>query len=389
MPSRPSTILRSVRIRNFKAIHDSRSVRLGDINVFVGNNGSGKSSLIEALEALQILVTRGLDDAMQRWHGIDHVRNKSREPQSKRITHGIERVQAIEFKLAGRFAGEAFSYSVAVTDRNNGSEILIEREDAQIGKVLAERDNSGRLRLKKKGQTRGSIKMLRTGESLIDEVPLKSYIEDWQILRLHSQVMGEPFARKLSRGRIRLNSDGSNIAEYLHEIREVSPSAFGGILDALRVVLPYSIDLQPSFTEEVQQMMYLQMTEQKFKIPGWMLSTGTLRVLALLAVLRHPTPPPLVVIEEIENGLDPRTIHLLVEEIRMAIELGKSQILMTTHSPYMMDLLPLSSIILCERRGRDVVFRRPDDDAAIKSWSEEFAPGQLYTMDRFSQKADR
>ena len=50
-------------------------------------------------------------------------------------------------------------------------------------------------------------------------------------------------------------------------------------------------------------------------VPGWLLSTGTLRILALLACLRHPDPPPLLVVEEIENGLDPRTIHLLVEEI--------------------------------------------------------------------------
>ena len=61
--------------------------------------------------------------------------------------------------------------------------------------------------------------------------------------------------------------------------------------------------------------MHLEMTEADFKVMGWLLSTGTLRVLALLALFRHPEPPPLIVIEEIENGLDPRTIHLIVEEI--------------------------------------------------------------------------
>jgi len=44
------------------------------------------------------------------------------------------------------------------------------------------------------------------------------------------------------------------------------------------------------------------MTEGDFKIPDWLLSSGTLRILALLALFRHPTPPPLIVIEEIENG---------------------------------------------------------------------------------------
>ena len=45
---------------------------------------------------------------------------------------------------------------------------------------------------------------------------------------------------------------------------------------------------------------------KNFEVPGWLLSTGTLRIVALLACLRHPKPPPLLVVEEIENGLDPR-----------------------------------------------------------------------------------
>ena len=91
------------------------------------------------------------------------------------------------------------------------------------------------------------------------------------------------------------------------------------------------------------------MTEENFKVPGWLLSTGTLRILALLACLRHPYPPPLLVVEEIENGLDPRTIHLLVEEFRAAIAAKKTQILVTTHSPYLLDLLDLSHIVVVER----------------------------------------
>ena len=41
-----SMTLQSVRIRNFKAIVDSRTLRFGPLTVFIGHNGSGKSSLI-------------------------------------------------------------------------------------------------------------------------------------------------------------------------------------------------------------------------------------------------------------------------------------------------------------------------------------------------------
>jgi predicted ATPase len=127
------------------------------------------------------------------------------------------------------------------------------------------------------------------------------------------------------------------------------------------------------------------MTEEDFKVPGWLLSTGTLRILALLACLRHPDPPPLLVVEEIENGLDPRTIHLLVEEFRAAIDAKKTQIIVTTHSPYLLDLLDLSHIVVVERVDGEPVFHRPDK-AQLAEWSKSFAPGRLYTMGRLTRE---
>lgn len=54
----------SVRVRNFKAIVDSKTVKLGPLTALIGNNGTGKSSLIEALETYQIIVRDGLDIAI-------------------------------------------------------------------------------------------------------------------------------------------------------------------------------------------------------------------------------------------------------------------------------------------------------------------------------------
>jgi predicted ATPase len=143
-----------------------------------------------------------------------------------------------------------------------------------------------------------------------------------------------------------LERDGSNIGQYLLSLRDASVDAFEGFLEALRYVVPYVRDLQATISDAIERRAYLEMTEEDFKVPGWLLSTGTLRVAALLACLRHPTPPPLLVVEEIENGLDPRTLHLVVEEIRAAITAETTQVLLTTHSPYLLDLLDLSHIVV-------------------------------------------
>lgn len=200
--------------------------------------------------------------------------------------------------------------------------------------------------------------------------------------------MTEPMPQKRSYGAIKLNQDGSNIAEYLQSIRDQDIQAFNGIIDALKVVLPFAEDLQPAITSELDRKVYLMMSEENIadKLPGWLLSTGTLRILALLAVMRHPTPSPVIIIEEIENGLDPRTIHLLVDEIRYFVESGRGQVVVTTHSPYLLDLLNLSQLVVVERNtSGSPVFTRPASQKSLEEWAQKFSPGKLYTMGKLKR----
>jgi len=118
------------------------------------------------------------------------------------------------------------------------------------------------------------------------------------------------------------------------------------------------------------------------------MSTGTLRILALLALLRHPKPAPLIVIEEIENGLDPRTVHIIIEEIRRVVESGLSQVILTSHSPYLLDLLDLSHIVLVERVNGQPIFTRPSHDVELQKWAKRFGPGKLYTMGRLGREEE-
>ena len=220
------------------------------------------------------------------------------------------------------------------------------------------------------------------------EVEVANHIAAWQFLTLQPEVMGVPQPQQRTSGGVHLRKDGSNIADYLLEIRKLSIDAFEGIVQAMAYVLPYARDLQAAITSELERKAYLQLTESDFKVPGWMLSTGTLRVLALLAVMRHPNPPPLIVIEEIENGLDPRSIHLLIEEIRSAVTSGVTQVILTTHSPYLLDLLKLDQITLVARDASgEPRFHRPSNSESLQRWALEFAPGRLYTMGKLHEVA--
>jgi predicted ATPase len=120
------------------------------------------------------------------------------------------------------------------------------------------------------------------------------------------------------------------------------------------------------------------------------LSGGTLRILALLAALRHPKGPSVLFIEELENGLDPRAIGFVMEEIRRAVSSGDKQVILTSHSPYLLNKLSLSHIVTVERQpGGPPTFRRPAEEDELMKWSEDFAPGSLYTMGRLRSPEDR
>lgn len=162
------------------------------------------------------------------------------------------------------------------------------------------------------------------------------------------------------------------------------------MLDALRYILPYAADVRPEVIRDLVESRSLFRLTESFSgehhahLPGWVLSGGTLRLLALLAALRHPRGPEVLVVDELENGLDPRAIGFVVEEIREAVESGGKQVIATTHSPYLLDKLTLAHVVTVERTpAGPPVFRRPDEDAELTKWAERFAPGALYTMGLF------
>ena len=359
--------LQSCCIRNFKAIRDSGVLKFGPLTVFIGNNGSGKSSAFEGLEAFKTMVIDGVDAAMAPWHGFEHAWNKAAEHRivkSKAFTEACANPLSIYAK--GNTGGKAFRAKLEVTALDETCDELVANYVSAISpaKFIPHPDF-----------------LLR--DFRVREPQLIELVTDWQFLSMTPKEMAAPRLKRRAGDRPALDRSGANIADYLQHIYDREPDAFEGILDAMRTVLPYAEDMRPRITSGIEKRVYLELAENGFrdKLPTWLFSTGTVRILALLAVLRNPQPPSILFVEEIENGLDPQTIHLLVEEIRFFVQSGLGQVVLTTHSPYLMDLLPLASLVLVER-GEDgePVFSRPADSDSLAEWAKKFAPGKLYTM---------
>ena len=66
--------------------------------------------------------------------------------------------------------------------------------------------------------------------------------------------------------------------------------------------------------------------------------------------------------------------------MRSAATRGKTQVIATTHSPYLLDMLDLDDVLLCERGPKGPAFSWPASRKEMKAWRDRFLPGKLYTM---------
>ena len=114
------------------------------------------------------------------------------------------------------------------------------------------------------------------------------------------------------------------------------------------------------------------------------LSDGTLRFIALLAILLSPSPSPpdpspLVCIEEPELGLHPDAVSHLADLLVEASE--RMQLVVTTHSDALVSALSNQpdAIVACERPGAGTQLRRLDPEK-LASWLEDYRLGDLWRM---------
>jgi len=381
-----------ISIKNFKAIQ-SATIKLSDISVFVGNNGSGKSSVIEALQTLQNVLLHGLSTGFnERWFGLEHIRNTStaEKGSGKKLF-----INDIEIEIQGKIEQDKYKYKVCFNTNRSGDLYLITHESLVHGKTevfkseVVDEKGATEFFINNEPLPTGRIanNLVLSDKNLISQlqfaIKFGNYISSWQFLSLEPERMYFPIRRDYSATSVRMKSTGENLADFFSRMQD-NPTISDIILDKMRYVLP---DLDNVGREEIsiqkQIYLFLQEHNNKRRLPSWLFSSGTLRILAILAILNSKTPPPVVFIEEIENGLDPRTLNLLVEEMRSL--LPEHQFVATTHSPYFLDLVALKHIIVAERTDGKTDYYRPDDDERLNAWKTKFSAGNLYTMNRLSR----
>jgi predicted ATPase len=130
--------------------------------------------------------------------------------------------------------------------------------------------------------------------------------------------------------------------------------------------------------ESGTMQLYLHEQGLKTPVPATRLSDGTLRFMAILALLLSPTTKPLICIEEPELGLHPDALPLLAT---LMVEASKrTQLVVTTHSDTLVSALTeeTESVMVCEYRGGTTLQRL--ESSKLRYWLDKYRLGEIWRI---------
>jgi predicted ATPase len=169
---------------------------------------------------------------------------------------------------------------------------------------------------------------------------------------------------------LQLEQNGHGLSVVLENLRDDTPERFETLNKELARWLPEYDRVILSTTGPGQKGFALRTSKGAHNIPAGQLSQGTLLAIAMLTMAYLPDPPSLIGLEEPDRGIHPRLLRDLRDALyRLSYpescgeDRAPVQVLVTTHSPYMLDLYRdhPEEIVLARKEGLDVQFQRLSD----------------------------
>ncbi len=359
-------LINSLHLKNILSFKDAK-VDLRSLNVLIGPNGSGKSNLIDVIGLLQA-VPGDLPSFFRRHGPISNWVWKGEQP-SPSDEVGFPHVAAILSDY--QHLRESLRYELGFAVFSSGDLYNIHSEKLEI---LSEPPNPPRTVLEwdrafgiianvdysesaESYQTPLSSNVVRLGRSVLAEfrdplnhpvatntatrmAAIKTY-RSWHVgrdspVRHPQRTDGDPNL---------LAEDFSNLALVVNDLlsRRLEPS----LNDYLSRFYESYESLYPRIFGNTIELIVNE-AGMGDPLPASRLSDGTIRFIALLAILCHPEPPPLICIEEPEIAMHPDSLDLVVELLRKASE--RTQIIVTTHSPWLIGRFSAEpeAVVVCD-----------------------------------------
>ncbi len=409
-------MIRRIKVQGYKSLQDI-DIKLEPLTVILGPNAAGKSNLLDALALVSRMATRKtLKEAFEEHRGAPleafYYGDKGQEgvlaqdTASFRIEVEVELCkevrehteQIIKDMRVGlssidrrRVLANLLQYSVEVemTTSTGHLRVVDERIEALTAdgqrttrrKPFIEKHEDGRLHLRMEGQEHPSYHDIGLDHTLLS-TPLypphyphitafREELSRWRFYYLEPNSMRKETPLKEVDN---IGPLGSDLAGFYNSLKARNEKQFEALNRAIKQLVPAIEKVDVERTKE--GFLQLQVWEQGVPFSSRVISEGTLRVLALVAITNSLSPATVIGCEEPENGVHPRRMRLIAELLKNAASWGETQIIVNTHSPILPEyFFEDAYILVCTKANHashfkplntaGPLFRRPDVERAL------------------------
>lgn len=354
-------MLEKVKLHNFKSHKDTElNFDNSRLHALVGQNSSGKTSVLQALHYLSRLANSSFANIFQ----------YERAPQF------IARIGQDNMSVtASGFWGNP--------DRNDWKASYDWRQtvnDYWSPRLSWEAD-------KKPNSMEGE-----TSSFMYAPEPIQQSLRN----AVHLKLVASNLAKAAYSDAIipRVEFDGSGLAPTLDYLRDEAPDKFQSLQEMLKRIVPgvrevgvkrakvmvnrqrlIEVDGKSISYEESQEMtgqeVVLDMNTGK-RIPAHAISEGTMLTLGLLTVLMNTNQPNLVLLDDVEQGLHPKAQRELIAVFKEILQENRNlQIIFSTHSPYIVDELTPSQVHVLSNNNSGVTRSKRLDEHPDVEWAKQ------------------
>ena len=366
--------------KRYRSLRDE-SIGLRDLNLFIGANASGKSTILDALRFLREGVqARDFRAPVFSRGGIVHLAWKGEEAQ--------------RVELAVRLENGDKTYEWSIRLVRNGYEFQVEEDIEEVPYLAppvpllrAEKgegwwwsgDQRKRVPLKQ-GPTSCAL-AAAAADASFPARDVAEFVRRWGFFDPNPFLLRRDWTGLDSGG---LDHYGRNLGETLYALKTSSPETLDRIRLATQAVVGLPSSIEP---RESEDRFYFVQDEPglRFSVNQMGVSSGTLRILALMTALFGEPETNLIGIEEPENYVHPTALSSFVEHLQCARE--RVQFMVTTHSPLLLNFLDEPAAVSVVRRSDDgatTVVKEKNPDGVRKALDASgFRLGEFYETKGF------
>ena len=379
-------------VKNYRALRDIELKQLKPLTVFLGANGSGKSTFFDVFAFLSECFTGGLRQAWNKRGGLKELRTRGcngpiefelkyrEKPKTPIITYHL----SIDENAEGPFVDTEWlqwrrgSRGKHVRFLNfhhgKGSVIPGEKPDKTGTPIKEQLDEQSTLAVNMFGQSAQHPRVSA----------LRRFITDWYLSDLSTDAARQATDDGPQK---RLSETGDNLPNVIQYLQERYPERLEKIISVLSDRVPRLEKVNTELMRDGRRLLKIKDAPFEQPILAKFASDGTLKLLSYLTLFHDPQPPQLIGIEEPENYLHPRLLTGLVGE---CLEVSMmSQLIITTHSPRFVNELSADEVWVLYRDEQGfTVCKRASEMLGIEQLLDAGAKlGQLW-MEGFFEFGD-